>query len=107
MYNDRINQYENLSRRMPNSIRTAMQVKQQAVEGDAGMMMKNDNPRTKETQNNGCKSTGWGLYEYPLAMAYAPYQNWRNIYKEDTALQRGTIFSELDLPFEGKNCRKG
>ena len=44
---------------------------------------------------------GWGLYEYPLAMAYAPYQVWRSTYCEDNALEKGTLFSELDLPFEG------
>ena len=48
-----------------------------------------------------CTSGGWGLYEYPLAMAYAPYQVWRSLYCEDNALSRGTLFSELDLPFEG------
>jgi len=44
----------------------------------------------------------WGLDGYPLAMVYSPIQNWRNIYDNETALMRGTIFEELDLPFMGK-----
>lgn len=37
-----------------------------------------------------------------LAMAYVPWQTWRNIYDMDRALSCGTIFQELDLPFQGK-----
>ena len=49
---------------------------------------------------------GWGLEAHPLAMVYSPCQAWRNAYTPDVALERGTLFSELDLPFEG-NRRKG
>ena len=37
-----------------------------------------------------------------LAMAYVPWQMWRNIYDTDKAFCRGTIFEELDMPFYGK-----
>ncbi len=37
-----------------------------------------------------------------LAMAYVPWQTWRDIYDVEKALCVGTIFSELDLPFKGK-----
>ena len=37
-----------------------------------------------------------------LAMVYAPYQHFRSLYTPDKALCRGTLFMELDLPFEGK-----
>jgi len=37
----------------------------------------------------------------PLAMAYVPMQRWKNVYNNDVALTRGTIFPELDLPFLG------
>lgn len=37
-----------------------------------------------------------------LAMAYVPWQNWRRIYEPARAFHRGTIFEELDLPFEGR-----
>ena len=50
---------------------------------------------------------GWGLYNYPLAMVYSPCQSWHEVYAPDVALSRGTMFSELDLPFEPSKCRKG
>ncbi len=37
-----------------------------------------------------------------LAMAYVPMQNWQELYEPDVALERGTIFAQLDLPFLGK-----
>lgn len=37
----------------------------------------------------------------PLAMAYVPWQFWCNTYEPSVALDRGTIFPELDLPFLG------
>lgn len=50
---------------------------------------------------------GWGLYNHPLAMVYSPCQSWHEVYAPDVALARGTMFSELDLPFEPSKCRKG
>lgn len=51
---------------------------------------------------------GWGLHDHPLAMVYSPYQHFRDTYTPDIALGRGTLFSELDLPFEGyHNKRNG
>ena len=50
---------------------------------------------------------GWGLHNYPLAMVYSPCQSWHEVYAPDVALSRGTMFSELDLPFEPSKCRKG
>lgn len=43
---------------------------------------------------------GWGLGNHPLAMVYAPCQGFHSLYDLDTALVRGTLFSELDLPLE-------
>jgi len=39
-----------------------------------------------------------------LAMAYVPMQCWGQTYEPSTALQRGTIFPELDLPFCCGRC---
>ena len=36
-----------------------------------------------------------------LAMMYVPYQRFENLYDEEKALDRGTLFAELDLPFYG------
>lgn len=33
-----------------------------------------------------------------LAMVYSPIQYWRDIYDVDFALERGTLFAELDKP---------
>lgn len=33
-----------------------------------------------------------------LAMVYSPIQVWRDIYDMDYALERGTLFAELDKP---------
>jgi len=40
-----------------------------------------------------------------LAMAYVPWQRWQKTYPLEEGFHHGTIFPELDLPFEGK--RKG
>lgn len=36
----------------------------------------------------------------PLAMAYVPFQQWGQVYSEDDALCKGTLFPDLDFPFE-------
>ena len=51
--------------------------------------------------------SGWGLKDHPLAMVYSPCQPWANVYTPDVALGRGTMFSELDLPFEIGNGKRG
>ena len=35
-----------------------------------------------------------------LAFAYVPFQEFKNLYSTDKALWRGTIFKDLDIPFE-------
>lgn len=43
-----------------------------------------------------------------LAMTYVPYQRFEGLYDEDTALDRGTLFKALDLPFYGgKDVQNG
>ncbi len=41
------------------------------------------------------------LGSLPLAMAYVPFQRWKTTYSLERALQAGTVFPELDLPFTG------
>ena len=36
-----------------------------------------------------------------LAMMYIPFQRFENLYEPEKALERGTLFAELDLPFYG------
>lgn len=54
--------------------------------------------------NVGNPSTGasGSIDSLPLAMAYVPWQKMQSTYDADVALQRGTIFPELDLPFTAK-----
>ncbi len=42
------------------------------------------------------------LDKLPLAMAYVPMQKFGEVYSEEDALERGTLFPELDKPFKGK-----
>ena len=41
----------------------------------------------------------------PLAMAYVPFQEWGEVYDEENAFARGTLFPELDFPFERGEMR--
>ena len=41
-----------------------------------------------------------------LAMAYVPWQEWETMYDDERALERGTAFPSLDLPFMGKGIIK-
>lgn len=46
------------------------------------------------------------LADMSLAMAYVPWQKWQMIYEPNEAFTRGTIFKQLDLPFEAsKGCK--
>lgn len=38
----------------------------------------------------------------PIAMAYVPWQEFKDLYPAEKGLCRGTIFEELDKPFSGK-----
>lgn len=58
--------------------------------------------RTNYTNNHDTHT--WGLKDHPLAMVYSPLQCFSDLYDEEMALSRGTLFSELDLPFEGRKC---
>ena len=40
--------------------------------------------------------------ETPVGMAYVPFQQWKNVYEASVALERGTIFEDLDKPFLGE-----
>lgn len=44
------------------------------------------------------------LSGYPVAMAYVPWQDYKNIYPLQQAIQRGTMFRELNLDFAGRRC---
>lgn len=67
------------------------------------------NQRQMQPEKNdcGCKEkkdtfTGMGMTGMPIAMAYVPWQKWRRVYDVCEGFAKGTIFQELDLPFEGR-----
>ena len=42
---------------------------------------------------------GIALDQMPVTMAYVPWTKWRNIYEAEKGLRRGTIFQDLDKPW--------
>lgn len=62
----------------------------------------NRNPRM-DSRCNECIRVN-DMPGFALAMAYVPWQTFRNLYDEHEALCNGTIFKELDLDFRGRRC---
>lgn len=58
-------------------------------------------PEVIQPDNSFCPDSG----NCPLAMSYVPMQRWTQPLPIETAITRGTIFKELDLPFEMGGCR--
>ena len=44
---------------------------------------------------------------FPPAMAYVPWQRLDEMYTPETALERGTLYPELDKPFMGCTVMSG
>ena len=61
------------------------------------------NTRNYDNEHN----RSWGLEGYPLASVFAPLQKFENVYEVENAIKRGTVFADLDLPFEGTTVQKG
>ena len=55
-----------------------------------------------------CPQTAPGPLEqnHPIAMAYVPWQQWQTTYAPERGLAQGTIFPELDLPFNYGGCSR-
>ena len=51
---------------------------------------------------NGCNHPPVNPTMPALAMVYSPEQAWRCLYTPDQALEAGTLFDELNKPFEGR-----
>ncbi len=77
------------------------------IEGKGCLCGDGDVRRMENGIGDNCiPKSGFGLKGYPLASVYAPLQEFDNIYDLDNALGRGTMFAELDLPFEGRTISK-
>ena len=56
--------------------------------------------------NMGCyDKTIDGSSKKSLAMAYVPWQEWKNVMCAKEGMEKGTIFSDLVLPFYGCKYR--
>ena len=63
-------------------------------------MMQPEMPVNSGTMNSSCN-----IDQFPVAMAYVPWQHWQQVYPVDKAINRGTIFPDLDKPFSMGRCR--
>lgn len=58
--------------------------------------------------NSTSNSTADDMTTFPaqvsVGMAYVPYQVWQNVYDPQVAIERGTIFEDLDKPFIGERA---
>lgn len=52
--------------------------------------------RHDEMEHLGC--------EFPVVMAYVPWQQWGDLYDPECGLMQGTIFKELNFIFCGERC---
>lgn len=52
--------------------------------------------------SHSCNIKNDPLSNMPAAMAYVPWQYFKEVYEPDKALLYGTIFPELNKPFYGK-----
>lgn len=77
---------------MENNINMANSCQCRSPYSQASMQMKYGNQRQNRNDE-------------PVGMAYVPWQMWGKIYEPCKALYRGTIFPELDKPFEGGGCK--
>ena len=50
------------------------------------------------------ENDSYGCGQYPIGMAYVPWQTFKDIYDMERGLNAGTIFAELDKPFMGRRA---
>lgn len=56
----------------------------------------------EQNQTSGCSV--FTNQPISLAMAYVPSQTWEDLYETSLALERGTLFAQLDKPFIGEEA---
>ncbi len=72
-----------------------------SCDGSVGDGVSNNKPTHGDGECQSCVSVP------SLAMVYAPRQCWRNLLDLQSALDQGTLFAELVLPFEGGSRKMG
>lgn len=79
-----------------------MPVNQMPEQVSVPMPVNNVSPASSQN----CPGSQTGCMEnYSIAMSYVPWQQWKQTYALDRAIQRGTIFPELDLSFVMGRCQ--
>lgn len=71
--------------------------------------MRTCNRMAQPVEARGCERNSFPAAEqFPVAMAYVPWQKFETMYEPQRALNVGTIFPELELPFWAgrRNCRR-
>ena len=53
-----------------------------------------------------CNDMGYNNKDFPLGMAYVPWQQFQEVYDVEKAINCGTIFPELYMPFCGKQVMR-
>lgn len=76
------------------------QIHQPCAEQDTGApvscrTVRENCDESKKHHHNHC------MEGFPIAMAYVPCQEWKNLYEVKKGFCCGTIFGELDKPFRG------
>lgn len=92
--NDRVNNYS--GRNMADNQRRRMQGGGRNVEVECVCKM---TPNCH--QNDPMEKLG---DQFPLVMAYVPWQQWGDLYDAECGLMQGTIFKDLDYVFCGERC---
>lgn len=64
-------------------------------ENDSGLFCMDQAPVMPEMQESTFPT------HISLAMMYVPFQRFENLYEPEKALERGTLFADLDMPFYG------
>lgn len=59
----------------------------------------------KDMRDEGCDRGREPVDEMMPAMSYVPWQKWEDIYCMEEALERGTIFAQLDKPYIGRMAK--
>ena len=67
-------------------------------------MDKNQNGMPILPDMGGCEMAPMLCEGVQLAMVYAPYQNFEDLYAVDKGFYTGTIFAQLDLPCTACTC---
>lgn len=70
--------------------------KNMEIECVCQMTQVSDCHRHDEMEQLGC--------DFPLVMAYVPWQQWGDLYEADKGLMQGTIFKDLNFIFCGERC---